>query len=59
MLASLGWNSQFAAKFKQIAPSPGAVPGRVLADYGADYLVHDGESVLRREPKQADAGAGQ
>ena len=58
MLASLGWNPQFAAKFKQIAPSPGAVPGRVLADYGADYLVHDGESVLRALARHVDPAVG-
>jgi len=58
LLASLGWNSQFAAKFKQIAPSPGAVPARVLADYGADYLVHDGESVLRAMARHVDPAVG-
>jgi ribosome biogenesis GTPase len=58
LLASLGWNSQFAAKFKQIAPSPRAVPGRVLADYGADYLVHDGESVLRALARHVDPAVG-
>jgi len=58
LLASLGWNSQFAAKFKQIAPSPSAMPGRVLADYGADYLVHDGESVLRAVARHVDPAVG-
>ena len=58
MLASLGWNSQFAAKFKQIAPSLGAAPARVLVDYGADYLVHDGESVLRALARHVDPAVG-
>src|SRR6202171_2949440 len=37
----LGWDSYFDEKFKRFA-SEGCVPVRVVADYGAEYLVHDG-----------------
>ena len=40
-LASLGWDSFFDEKFKRFA-SEGGVPARVIADYGSEYLVHDG-----------------
>jgi ribosome biogenesis GTPase / thiamine phosphate phosphatase len=40
-LAMLGWDSFFDEKFKPFA-SEGGVPARVIADYGAEYLVHDG-----------------
>jgi ribosome biogenesis GTPase len=40
-LARLGWDSYFDEKFKRFA-SEGCVPARVVADYGAEYLVHDG-----------------
>ena len=45
-LAPLGWDDWFAQRF---APFEGdaSVPARVLADYGAEYLVHDGEKSLR------------
>ena len=40
-LAALGWDSYFDEKFKQFA-AEGGVPARVIADYGAECLVHDG-----------------
>jgi ribosome biogenesis GTPase len=45
-LAPLGWDDWFAQRF---APFDGdaSVPARVLADYGAEYLVHDGAKSLR------------
>ena len=46
-LATLGWDSYFDEKFKQFA-SDGGVPARVIADYGSECLVHDGD---RLEPR--------
>ncbi|MHB8588945.1 MAG: ribosome small subunit-dependent GTPase A [Candidatus Dormibacteraceae bacterium] len=40
-LAMLGWDLYFDEKFKRFA-SDGDVPARVIADYGAEYLVNDG-----------------
>lgn len=40
-LAMLGWDSYFDEKFKRFVPE-GGVPARVTADYGMEYLVHDG-----------------
>jgi ribosome biogenesis GTPase len=45
-LASLGWDDWFAERFAPFAGEAN-VPARVLADYGAEYLVHDGETSLR------------
>lgn len=45
-LAALGWDSWFIERFAAFA-AEGLSPGRVIADYGAEYLVHDGESTLR------------
>jgi ribosome biogenesis GTPase len=45
-LAMLGWDSYFDEKFKRFAPDKG-VPARVIADYGAEYLVHDGVKTSR------------
>ena len=56
MLDSLGWNAHFAEKFKHIAPS--GTPARVLADYGADYLVHDGAAVQRAVARHVDPAVG-
>ena len=58
MLVSLGWNAHFEAKFKQVAATAGAAPARVLADYSADYLVHDGEAVLRAPARHVDPAVG-
>ena len=45
-LALLGWDSYFDEKFKAFA-SDGGIPARVVADYGSEYLVHDGSSTSR------------
>lgn len=45
-LASLGWDPYFAANFQRLADD-GTVPARVIADFGAEYLVHDGEAASR------------
>jgi ribosome biogenesis GTPase len=45
-LATLGWDSYFDEKFKQFASGDG-VPARVIADYGTEYLVHDGSDSSR------------
>lgn len=45
-LAVLGWDSYFDEKFKRLA-SDGGVPARVIADYGAEYQVHDGAGTSR------------
>ncbi len=45
-LALLGWDSYFDEKFKAFA-SDGGIPARVVADYGSEYLVHDGTSSRR------------
>jgi ribosome biogenesis GTPase len=45
-LALLGWDSYFDEKFKRFAVE-GGVPARVIADYGAEYLVHDGTATSR------------
>lgn len=56
-LAALGWDSRYAEKFMAIAP-PGSVAARVLADYGASYLVHDGATVLRAIARHVDPTVG-
>ncbi len=40
-LALLGWDPDFEEKFDRL-PADGGVPARVIADYGAEYLVSDG-----------------
>ena len=45
-LAALGWDSYFDEKFKRFALEEG-VPARVIADYGSEYLVHDGVKASR------------
>ena len=45
-LALLGWDPYFDEKFKRIAEN-GVIPARVLADYGAEYLAHDGHHAGR------------
>ena len=49
-LALLGWDSYFDERFKRIAED-GVIPARVVADYGAEYLAHDGAG-----PRRAVAG---
>jgi len=57
LLASLGWDAQFQEKFRQIA-EPREVPARVLADYGADYLLHDSEGMRRATARHVDPAVG-
>jgi ribosome biogenesis GTPase len=45
-LASLGWDAWFQERFAPFA-ADGLTPARVLADYGTEYLVHDGEMLMR------------
>jgi ribosome biogenesis GTPase len=45
-LASLGWDDWFEERFAAYA-SQGYAPARVAADYGAEYLVHDGDESRR------------
>ena len=45
-LATLGWDSYFDEKFKRFSDGDGA-PARVIADYGTEYLVHDGNDSSR------------
>jgi ribosome biogenesis GTPase len=57
LLSSLGWDTHFDEKFKQTAP-PGAVLARVIADYGADYLVHTGLESRRASARRTDPAVG-
>ena len=50
-LAPLGWDEWFAERFA-LFDSEAIVPARVLADYGAEYLVHDGDTSLRAVPSR-------
>jgi ribosome biogenesis GTPase len=45
-LPLLGWDTWFAERFLPFA-AEGLVPARVIADYGAEYLVHDGAVLMR------------
>ena len=45
-LTALGWDSYFDEKFKPFAVGDG-VPARIIADYGTEYLVHDGNDSSR------------
>ena len=45
-LALLGWDEWFEERFAQFAHQ-GYAPARVVADFGAEYLLHDGEEALR------------
>lgn len=55
--AALGWDAYFADRWREIA-EPGDVPARVVADYGADYLVHDGEESTRAAARRVDPAVG-
>ncbi|MHB8612268.1 MAG: ribosome small subunit-dependent GTPase A [Candidatus Dormibacteraceae bacterium] len=49
-LAALGWDSYFDEKFRPFAKddqSEGGMPARVIADHGAECLVHDGTDSSR------------
>lgn len=56
-LAALGWDAYFDEKFKEIA-GDGGVPARVVADYGAEYLVHDGTGLRRAATRRGDPSVG-
>jgi ribosome biogenesis GTPase len=56
-LASLGWDSYFDEKFKNLN-AEGAAPARVIADYGAEYLVHDGKETSRATTRRVNPGVG-
>jgi ribosome biogenesis GTPase len=56
-LTSLGWDADFDAKFIELN-QPGAVPARVIADFGADYLVHDGAQTVRARARNVDPAVG-
>jgi ribosome biogenesis GTPase len=45
-LTLLGWDEWFEERFAQFAHQ-GYAPARVLADFGVEYLLHDGEESLR------------
>jgi ribosome biogenesis GTPase len=45
-LAMLGWDSYFEEKFKPLE-ADGLVPARVIADFGAEYLVQDADGSTR------------
>jgi ribosome biogenesis GTPase len=54
---SLGWDDHFSQQF--IAGGfDGEVPARVLADYGAEYLVHDGGEPARATARRSDPAVG-
>jgi len=42
----LGWDEWFQERFELFARE-GYAPARVIADFGAEYLLHDGEESLR------------
>ncbi len=50
-LAPLGWDDWFAERFEPFAAG-GYVSARVVADFGAEYLVHDGETTRRAVPSR-------
>lgn len=56
-LARLGWDPYFDEQFKAIA-GDGGIPARVVADYGAEYLVHDGGGLRRAAARRADPAVG-
>jgi ribosome biogenesis GTPase len=56
-LALLGWDLPFAEKFKQVA-GPEDVAARVVADYAAEYLVHDGVRSRRATARRVDPAVG-
>ncbi len=56
-LALLGWDDRYAEKFKQVA-GPDDVPARVCADFGAEYLLHDGFATMRGTARQVDPAVG-
>jgi ribosome biogenesis GTPase len=57
LLASLGWDARFEEDFKRAA-RPGEEPARVLADFAAEYLIHDGVSAKRATARHVDPAVG-
>lgn len=53
----LGWDRDYESKFKLMAAGGGA-PARVIADYGADYLVHDGVETRRARARRINPAVG-
>jgi ribosome biogenesis GTPase len=53
----LGWDQDFEEKFKRLGDDS-AIPARVIADYGAEYLVHNGNETKRSTAKRVDPGVG-
>ncbi len=56
-LAVLGWDLQYEENFKQVA-GPGDAPARVIADFGAEYLLHDGSATRRATARKVDPAVG-
>ncbi|HYM97835.1 MAG TPA: ribosome small subunit-dependent GTPase A [Candidatus Sulfotelmatobacter sp.] len=56
-LAVLGWDSDFEARFASALVGD-EVPARVMADYGADYEVHDGAGTHRATARHDDPAVG-
>lgn len=56
-LALLGWDPRFEEKFIEVA-SPGDVPARVIADFAAEYAVHDGSVPRRATARRVDPAVG-
>jgi len=56
-LALLGWDAGYEEKFKQVA-GPRDAAARVIADYGAEYLLHDGGATRRATSRRVDPAVG-
>jgi ribosome biogenesis GTPase / thiamine phosphate phosphatase len=56
-LALLGWDPYFEQKFIEVA-APGDVPARVIADFAAEYAVHDGAVARRAAARRVDPAVG-
>ncbi len=56
-LRSLGWDRSFEETFQQGA-GPREVPARVLADFSAEYLIHDGTVARRARARDVDPAVG-
>lgn len=56
-LAALGWDLSFEEKFEQSA-GPREFPARVLADFSAEYLIHDGAVASRANAREVDPAVG-
>ena len=56
-LARLGWDERFAEEFTRLAADR-AVPARVVADFGAEYLVDAGDGPVRATARRCDPAVG-